>query len=252
MEKTRPVAKVFVDTNILKFSAVKKHVYRKKKTTINWGGAEFQADIYEPHTVNDLQKIKNEVQRRDALFLCMLAYAGISELLNFYFHRAVDLEAWGLPGMASPSGRFFGCPVHDVPDPHPPRSRIISGGNKEPKEHSLDFISSIKHPRFVELMKMTGAYQGKNRPLNLNQALDAYHIWCAESANIDYFLTMDYSLKRVVEHSKTETSVKIVTPDQLIRIIIPKLGFLKAINFIWNGYKFSKSRVAFGEGKGWI
>lgn len=252
MGKIKPVSSVFVDTNILKFSAVKKHIYRRDKVTVNWGGTDLQANIYEPHTVNDLHKIKNDVQKRDALILCMLAYAGISELLKFYIHREVDLESWGLPGMASPSGRFFGCPLHEAPDPASPQSRIIAGGDKGFKQHSLDFLSSIKHPRFEELTKMTGAYQGRSRPLNINQALDAYHIWCAESAKINYFLTMDYKLIRVVTLSKIETSVKIVTPDHLLRLAIPKFGFFTAIKFIWNGYKFSKPRIGFGESKGWI
>lgn len=251
MRKTKPVASVFIDTNIFKFSAVKKHIYRAKKTTINWGGAEFETEHYEPHTINDLHKIKNETQKRDAVFLGMLAYAGISEWLTFYTHREVVLETWGLPGMASPSGRFFGCPIHTVPDPIAPPSRIILGGNKNLKEYTLDFVCSIKHPRFLELSKMTGAYQGANQPLNLNQALDAYHIWCAESAEVDFFLTMDYKLQKVVGRSKIEISVKVVTPDQLLHMVIPKFGFVGAIKFIWKGYKFAKPRVGFDEGKGW-
>lgn len=250
MGKNKPVASVFIDTNILKFSAVKKHVFRTKKTTLNWGGTEFEVNLHEPHTVNDLNKIKNKVQKRDAVFLSMLAYAGISELLDFYIHREVDLETWGLPRMTSPSGRFFGCPLSEVPDPIPLQSRIIFDGNKKFNEHTLDFVSSIKHPRFIELTKMTGAYQGK-KPLNRNQALDAYHLWCAESAKIDYFLTMDYNLKKVVGLSKIKTSVEIVTPDQLLRIVIPKFGFLGAIKFMWKGYRFGKPRAGFNEGKGW-
>lgn len=251
MGKTKPVATVFVDTNILKFSGLKKHVYRSKKTTVSWGGTEFETEIHEPYTVNSLHKIKNEIQKRDAVFLGMLAYAGVSEWLNFYIHREVELETWGLPGMASASGRFFGCTLHEVPDPVRPQSRIIIGGNKKFKEHILDFMCSITHPRFIELTKMTGAYQGTSKPLNLNQALDAYHLWCAESAEMDYFLTMDYKLQKVVVRSKIETSVKVVTPDQLLRLVIPKFGFVGAIKFMWKGYRFAKPRVGFNEGKGW-
>jgi hypothetical protein len=252
MGTTKPVATVFVDTNILKFSAFKKNVYHTKKTTVNWGGAEFIAEIYEPHTVNSIGKIKDKVLKRDAVFLGMLAYAGVSEWIEFCIHREVDMETWGLPGMASPSGRFFGCTIREVPDPIAPQSRIIVGGNKKFKEHILDFVCSIEHPRFVELTKMTGAYQGESKPLNLNQALDAYHIWCAESAKMDYFLTMDYKLQKVVGRSKIKTSVKVVTPDQLLRLVIPNMGFVGAIKFMWNGYKFAKPRVGFEEGKGWI
>ncbi len=252
MKKTKNIATVFVDTNILKFSAVKKHVFQTRKSMVNWGGEDFETEFREPYTTNDLHKITNEVQKRDAVFLAMLAYAGISERLTFFIHREVELESLGLPGMASPSGRFFGCPLEKVGDPDGTlQSRTVFGGNKTPKEHLQDFVSQIEHKRFVELAKATGAYQGKHKPLNLNQALDAYHIWCAESASIDYFLTMDYKLQRVLGHSTVKTSVKVVTPDQLLRLEIPRLGFFGAIQFIWRGYKFAKPRVSFSEGAGW-
>jgi hypothetical protein len=153
--------------------------------------------------------------------------------------------------MASPSGRFFGCPIHEVADPMEPQYRIIAGGPKKPREHALDFLSGIQHPRYIELTKMTGAYHGKGKPLNLNQARDAYHIWCAECANMKYFLTMDYKLQKVVGAAKIRTPVAIKTPDQLLREVVPKFGVIGAIKFMWQGYRFAKPRVGFDEGKGW-
>ncbi|QSZ56305.1 hypothetical protein [Rhizobium sp. ZX09] len=250
MSKSKPVARVFIDTNILKFAAVKKHVYRRTKKTVNWGGTTFEAPIHEPYTLNGINKIKKDEQRRDALFLAMIAYAGISDFLSFHVHREVELETWGLPGMASPSGRFFGCPIQVVPDPIE-RQRVVAGGGRTFKEHALDFVSAIAHPRYKELSKMTGAFQGNDRPLNLNQALDAYHIWCAESAQMDYFLTMDYSLMKVVAKSKVGTPVTIITPEKLLHRVVPKFGPIGAIKFMWNGYRFAKPRVTFDEGKGW-
>lgn len=252
MAKSQSVADVFIDTNILKFSAVKKHVYRPRKDTINWGGIEQMIEVHELYTTNDLHNIKNETQKRDAVLLGMLAYAGISGRLSFHIHREVDLETWGLPGMASASGRFFGCPIHEVSDPVSPQSRIIVGGLKKPKEYVLDFLCGIRHPRFVEITKMTGAYQGSQKPLNLNQARDAYHIWCAECADMKYFLTMDYKLKKVAERSKISTPVIITTPDQLLRQVLPKFGLVGAIKFMWKGYRFAKPHVGFDEGKGWM
>ena len=251
MGRTTPVASVFIDTNILKFSAVKKHVYRPNKTTVNWGSTIFETEYHEPYTVNDIHKIRNDVQKRDAVFLGMLAYAGISGWLTFHVHREVDLETWGLPGMASPSGRFFECPLHEVPDPIVLQSRILLGGNKKFKEHNLDFVCGIKHPRYIDLTKMTGAFQGEDKPLNLNQALDAYHIWCAECAGIQYFLTMDYKLQKVAGLSNIKTPVVIKTPDQLLREVLPKFGLVGAFKFMWQGYRFAKPRVGFDEGKGW-
>lgn len=251
MEKVKCVADVFIDTNILKFSAVKKYAYRKKVKKINWGDVEHEVEVHERFTINNLHQIKNDTQRRDAVFLGILAYAGISERLKFHIHREVDLEAWGLPGVFGGPGRFFGCPIHNVDDPVPPKARIIIGGQKTFKEHKLDFLGGIQHPRFIELAKMTGAYQGVDKPLNLNQGLDAYHIWCAECAGLKYFLTMDYKLQKVARKSKIKTSVVIMTPDQLLRAVLPKLGFKDAIKFLWKGYRFAKPRLGFEEGRGW-
>ncbi|UXT57995.1 hypothetical protein FY134_10185 [Agrobacterium fabrum] len=251
MGRSKPIASVFIDTNIFKFSAVKKHVLRPAKKTASWGGATFETVIHEPYTVNEINKIKSDGQRRDALLLSMLAYAGISDLLSFHIHHEVDLETWGLPGMASPSGQFFGCPIDWVPDPVVRPHRVILGGGKKFKQHSLDFVSGIDHPRYKELSKVTGAFQGNDKPLNLNQALDAYHIWCAEVAQMDYFLTMDYKLKKVVERSKIKTSVTITTPEQLLMQVVPKFGVVGAFRFMWKGYRFAKTHVGFGEGLGW-
>ena len=251
MAKVVSVADVFIDTNILKFSAVKRHVFRPRRDKINWGGIEQEIVVHDMFTTNDLHKIKNETQKRDAVFLGMLAYAGFSGQLKFHIHREVDLETWGLPGMASASGRFFGCPIHEVADPIAPQSRIIAGGPKKSREYVLDFLSGIQHPRYVELTKMTGAFQGQDKPLNLNQARDAYHIWCAECTNMNYFLAMDYKLQKVVGAAKVKTPVAIKTPDQLLREVLPKFGFIGAIKFMWQGYRFAKPRVGFDEGKGW-
>ncbi len=82
--------------------------------------------------------------------------------------------------------------------------------------------------------------------------MDAYHLWCAECAGMNYFLTMDYRLQKVVSQSKkVETPVVIKTPNQLLREVLPKFGLVGAFKFLWQGYRFAKPRVGFDEGKGW-
>jgi hypothetical protein len=161
LKVSQSLADVFIDTNILKFAAVKKHVYRLRKDTINWGGLEQEIEVHEPYIKDDLHKIKNEMQKRDAVLLAMLAYAGLSGRLAFHIHGEVDLEMWGLPGMVSASGRFFGCPIRKVADPISPQSRIIASAVREPKDYVLDFLCGIRHPRFIELTKMTEHTKGR-------------------------------------------------------------------------------------------
>ncbi|OGP41631.1 MAG: hypothetical protein A2090_06470 [Deltaproteobacteria bacterium GWD2_42_10] len=83
----------------------------------------------------------------------------------------------------------------------------------------FNFLSSIKNKRFLELQKMTGAYQGAKK-LNRNQLLDAFHIWCAEHNKCDYFLTLDFKLVNVIRRQKGATLSELVTPSELMN----KLG----------------------------
>ena len=104
---SKKVAKVFLDANIFKFSAVKKHVYAKRRKIVAWGDFQKEIEYHVPYTLNDLKKIKTEIQRYDAISLGMLAYLGVQKKIDFYSHRIVDDEVDGLPSMVSPSGRFF-------------------------------------------------------------------------------------------------------------------------------------------------
>lgn len=251
MAMAKHVASVFLDTNIIKFSAVKHHVYRPHKQTVKWGPIVDEVDVYEPHTVNRLDKIQNDTLRKDAVLIAMAAYAGVIGKLRFCYHRETEYETRGLRGTNSASGKFFGCPIHDVPDPTGPYSRILSGGSKGFRECTLDFLSGISDKRYRRICRSVGAYQGKDRPLNLNQALDAFYIWCAECANIDYMMTMDYKLRKIVTQSKLDTPVRIITPYQILLDVVPKFGVFGAVGFMWNGFRFAKEKIGFREGKGW-
>lgn len=62
---------------------------------------------------------------------------------------------------------------------------------------------------------------------------------------------MDYKLKKLVEKSKIDTPVKVVTPTELLKLVLPSFGFVNALIFVWKGYRFAKSHLDFDEGKGW-
>jgi hypothetical protein len=96
---------------------------------------------------------------------------------------------------------------------------MVGGGKKV--DHQFDFLCSLKHERFVELQRATGAFQGEDQLPNRNQLLDAFHLWCAESANAKYFLTMDDKLAKVVAKSKKVTpNVTLVRPRNLLAALI--------------------------------
>ncbi len=93
---------------------------------------------------------------------------------------------------------------------------MIAGGFDDPKELQFEFLSGLHHERFMELQKLTGAHQGQ-RKANRNQLLDAFHIWCAEHSDCDYFLTMDLKLIRMVSNNrKRNLRLKLVGPSELL------------------------------------
>jgi hypothetical protein len=97
-------------------------------------------------------------------------------------------------------------------------SRILYGGSEGWEEGQYRFLCSLDHPRFRQLQRITGAYQGA-QSANRNQLLDAFHLWCAEHNGSDYFLTLDFKLARVIEKAKNKPSVPAVRPSELLNAI---------------------------------
>ncbi len=71
----------------------------------------------------------------------------------------------------------------------------------------MEFFRSIDNPRFLQIRKHTGDAHVD----------DAYHLWTAEEATLDAFLTMDRRFWNVVDQKKKviNSSVLVVTPKDL-------------------------------------
>jgi predicted nucleic acid-binding protein len=50
----------------------------------------------------------------------------------------------------------------------------------------------------------------------MNQLLDAFHLWSAEAAGCDYFLTLDFKLIKMMNQAPSSTPVRIVRPSELL------------------------------------
>src|SRR3990172_1635709 len=71
----------------------------------------------------------------------------------------------------------------------------------------MGFFRSIQHPRFLQIRNATG-----------DAHIDgAFHLWTAEEAALDAFLTMDQRFWRVVNQRKKiiNSPVLVVTPKEL-------------------------------------
>lgn len=213
------IPKVFVDTNIFKFSATELPRWKPTAQMMHWGDIEKKVIVHDPINVNRNDNILNLKLKSEAEILPELAALGKRGLVRYLIQMEAELESWGIPSMDSKTGLFYGAPLEYIKAPVT-YSRVIASGIANLKDMQYEFLCSLKHKRFIELQKITGAYQGK-RKLSRNQLLDAFHIWCAEHGGCDYFLTMDFTLIEVVSSNiNTNLSVNLVRPSALLSEIL--------------------------------
>jgi len=207
--------KVFLDTNIIKFSATELPRLMPRKQIVNWGDRVIEATVHDFVEINRNEGIKNNPDlKEETKLLPWLAEIGKLGKLSYVMSHESLLESWGLRNTDSKRGRFYGAPIELVKPPFE-YSRIMFGAFKKAEKLQFDFLTSIKSKRFLELKKATGAYQGKRQP-NRNQLLDAFHIWCAECSSCDFLLTLDLKLIRILNSSPIKSTVRVIRPSELI------------------------------------
>lgn len=140
--------------------------------------------------------------------LCSLANHG---KLEFYTSHEIQLEKLRQKGR---SEGYLGINLfRDVPIKFIPcsveRSILIAptGSVGVTEEEQMEFFRSIRHPRFLEIRTATGDAHVD----------DAFHLWEAERAGLDVFLTMDQRFWRVVKQKKKiiNSAVRLMTPKEL-------------------------------------
>ncbi len=92
-----------------------------------------------------------------------------------------------------------------------PVQRLILFGPTESigttKKEQTEFFQSIQHPRFLQIRSAAGEAHID----------DAFHLWTAEEAELDVFLTMDQRFWRVVNQKKKiiNSPIPVMTPREL-------------------------------------
>lgn len=208
------VAKVYLDTNVLKFAATELPRLLPRKQSLDWGGKTIEVTVHDFVEINPNKSIENPELKAEAELLPRLAEIGKLGELKYVMNFETLEESWGLRNMDSKNGRFYGAAIDVVKAPFE-YGRTVAGGGVKPKERQFHFLASVRHPRFLELQRMTGAYQGEQK-LNRNQLLDAFHIWCAEHNGCEFFLTLDFKLIKVLRLSPAKSTVRPVRPSELL------------------------------------
>ena len=207
--------RVYVDTNVLKFSATLLPRLRPRPTTINWGGKTHDVTVHDFITVNPNESIPNLDLKREADLLTSLAHLGKCGAIEFLVNVETLLESWGLPNMDSETGLFYGVPLKEADAPIQ-YGRIMFEAFRDAGEEQFRFLSSLNDNRFLEWQKATGAYQGRSGT-NKRQLLDAFHLWCAEHNECEFFLTLDFKLIKVLRSGRHQSSVQAVKPSELLQ-----------------------------------
>ncbi len=94
-------------------------------------------------------------------------------------------------------------------------SRMMGGAGLDARQLQHDFFASIQAPRYLEMRKAFGVKTGSKRSRNL--LADIFHIWTADESRVDYLLTLDARLCRMVQgQPQLKLRVKVVQPSELI------------------------------------
>jgi hypothetical protein len=209
-----PKAKVYLDTNIFKFSATRLPRFSPREVMVNWGETKQPLTAHDAVIVNPNDGLDNPELRREAELMPHVAALSASGLADFLINIETQMEVWGLPNLDSETGSLYGAPCTRVDAPVE-YGRVMFGGNLGFQEEQFKFLCSLRHKRFDELQRITGAYQGKAR-INRNQLLDAFHLWCAEHNSCDFFLSLDLKLARIIGKAKSKPKVPVVKPSDLL------------------------------------
>lgn len=209
--------RVFLDSSALKMAVQRRITGRRRRKTLDWGERKTVADIVQYITV-DPTATRHRIQRREARRLPFIAWLSLQGRVDLLTHTETLWEFFGLPRTDDSFGRFFGASVASVESPFH-YSRVLVGGNApSSRELQANFFSNISHERFEQLKRATGAYQG-NKPSPVNELADTFHIWCAETAAADVFLTLDTDLVDSVQrHRKHPPRVRVLLPSEAVQL----------------------------------
>jgi hypothetical protein len=181
---------------------------------VNWGGKTFTLPLHTPVVITPNDRLDENSQiKAEALLLPTIASLGKEGIVNFLIGIETQVELSLIPNLDSRTGYFYNAPRTMV-EPPVRYERILYGGVEDPKQAQYAFLTSLQDRRFLELRKMCGAEQGNN--VNRNQLLDAFHLWCAEHHDCDYFLSLDFKLAHMMTNSGKKLRCRVARPSELL------------------------------------
>jgi hypothetical protein len=199
--------KVLIDRNI-EIRAIT-HVTAMAPQPINWSGHGQTVPVAQ--RVHRQPRDDEKFVREQLPYFATLCNSARVGKVEFFTSFEILMEATRQKGR---SEGYLGMNLlRDVPIKHVPSpiQRSIMTGSAQSigitEGEQMDFFRSIQHPRFVEIRKAVGEAHID----------DAYHLWTAEEASLDVFLTIDKRFLNAVknEKDKIKSSVLAMAPKEL-------------------------------------
>jgi hypothetical protein len=188
--------RVFLDTSAVKHSIRSRTVVRSRPHSLKIGGTPHRLVVGEIVEIDPTASVREGRLRTEIDLLSEIARltkAGAIELL-WNIDSEIEFFEIYLVGGGKSDLLDGGVTMVDGPVRY---SRILSSPSPLSGEDSRilrrDFLTNVKHPRFLELRRACGALQGP--AVRDNQLVDAFHVWCAEHAGASHFLTTDFQTR---------------------------------------------------------
>lgn len=199
--------KVLIDRNIEINAIVHKTVLVPQ--VIKWGPHEQIIEVAQrAHFPPRDDETFRRVQLPWLATLCNFAKQGKLEFFTSHEMQMEKLRQKGRCDGYVGLNLLRDVPVKSIPCPAQ-RSILIAptGSTGVTEEEQMGFFRSIRHPRFLQIRSATG-------DAHID---DAFHLWAAEEAGLDVFLTMDQRFCRVVDQKKRiiDSPVAVMTPKGL-------------------------------------
>lgn len=205
--KLDPPPLVFLDTCIYK-AAARVTVFGKKVHHYNQDG-EYKGWHIPIVDYNYNEDVPDDRHRKELEHVASIARLFVHGVLRAADSPEVRLEFLSLPKSGGGPSLLREVEREQLMPPVPwPMHLRLSHWREDLSAH----LKVIRDPRFHEIKKMVGAYQG-DKPAPFNQLLDALYLWTAERGGCQYFLTVDHKLRRFSFRSDT---LQIVLPSELL------------------------------------
>lgn len=187
------------------------HIWMMKPQTVQWGPRKITLPVANLEAKAPLGQIHAWLQGQ---LDCLPHIAHLAEVGNIKCYTTIEIafEGWGRPGVDGKGTEidlFRNVRIEKIP-PAVNRTMQWSRSEGETKERKQAFLKSIREPRFLELVSVIG----------LTHAGDIFHLWSAEKAGLDCFLSADRKFINAVNNArkdrrKVKIKVDVLSPSEL-------------------------------------